>query len=146
VHGDIKLNNAVITNDVAKLIDFNMSKRCDEVEIDVSTLRRTTFCGTSLYIAPEMVLNKDYEGQKADIWSLGVCLFVMVTGDYPFDSIAASLQQKMVIPSYVSLLCGEVLKGALTFDPKKRFSIEEIRSHPWIKNAVENCWSRVPVI
>lgn len=132
-HGDIKLNNVVLCDGIVKLIDFNMSKRGDEKEIE-TTLKRTTFCGTSLYLAPEMVLNKDYDGQKADIWSLGVSLFVMITGEYPFDSIAASLQNRISIPSFVTPLCSDLIKGILTFDPVKRLSCEQILDHQWIKN------------
>eukprot|EP01114_Cavostelium_apophysatum_P013118 TRINITY_DN3109_c0_g1_i1.p1 TRINITY_DN3109_c0_g1~~TRINITY_DN3109_c0_g1_i1.p1 ORF type:complete len:613 (+),score=140.60 TRINITY_DN3109_c0_g1_i1:193-2031(+) len=135
VHGDIKLNNVVIRDGVAKLIDFDMSKRCDEADVDTPVLKRTTFCGTSLYIAPEMVLNKDYEGEKADIWSLGVALFVMVTGEYPFDSIAAALQQRLTIPSFVSASCAELIRGILTFDPRKRFTVQAIQTHPWVASA-----------
>lgn len=143
VHGDIKLNNVVLRDGVAKLIDFDMSKRCDETDPDTPVLKRTTFCGTSLYIAPEMVLNKDYEGEKADIWSLGVALFMMTTGEYPFDSIAASLQQRLTIPSFVSPGLMELIKGILTFDPKKRFGIQQIQAHPWVKNSESPA---VPVI
>lgn len=135
VHGDIKLNNAVLSDGVVKMIDFNMSKRMGEMDVETTVFKRNTFCGTSLYIAPEMVLNKDYEGEKADLWSLGICLFVMTTGDYPFDSLAASLQNRVTYPSYLSAPCVELIKGILTFDPKKRFSIEQIKNHPWMKRS-----------
>jgi len=109
-----------------KLIDFNMSK-CTEFG------KRSTFCGTSLYLAPEVVLQSTYEGVGADIWSLGVCLYVMVTGEFPFDSIANSLAEKYTIPTYLSPLCADLLSNILKVDTSKRFTMQQIRNHAWAK-------------
>ena len=42
-------------------------------------------CGTPSYMAPELVAKKDYYGQPVDVWALGVLLYKMLTGYYPFN-------------------------------------------------------------
>ncbi len=61
-----------------KLIDFGFSKKiCQNEELEV-------FCGTPSYMSPEIIKRKPYLGKPADIWSLGVVLYNMITGDFPF--------------------------------------------------------------
>ncbi len=62
-----------------KLIDFGLAKQT------TSNAKLTTVAGTPYFIGPE-VLAGSY-GKECDIWSLGVLLFVLVTGTYPFDSV-----------------------------------------------------------
>ena len=44
-------------------------------------------CGTPAYVSPEIIKNERYEKFASDIWSLGVLLFVMVTGEFPFMAL-----------------------------------------------------------
>ena len=76
VHRDIKPENIMINDDdETKLIDFGLSKTSKKNNM-------TTVAGTPFYMAPE-VLNQNYTS-KADIWSLGVLLYTMVSGYLPF--------------------------------------------------------------
>ena len=78
VHRDIKPENIMITDDdEVKLIDFGLSKIKKQTKQMMHTV-----AGTPFYMAPE-VLNENY-GTKADIWSLGVLLYVLVSGYLPF--------------------------------------------------------------
>jgi serine/threonine protein kinase len=78
VHRDIKPENIMITEtDVVKLIDFGLSK-----VIKRSNLHQ--IAGTPFYMAPEVV-NGDSYGFKADMWSIGVLLYVMMSGYLPFN-------------------------------------------------------------
>ena len=83
IHRDIKDKNILLDeNSNVKLIDFGLSNFTD------GSLRNRTFCGTPAYSAPEMVLGTKYKGPEVDIWSLGVVLYFMVSGELPFNAIA----------------------------------------------------------
>ena len=61
-----------------KIIDFGFA--C------ISKEKLRVFCGTPSYMSPEIVNKKDYWGSAADVWAIGVLLFVMLTGQVPFKS------------------------------------------------------------
>lgn len=78
-HRDIKPENILFDADFhPKIIDFGFSRE--------NSSRLRTFCGTALYIAPEVMTDKQYDGKKADIWSLGVTLHVLNTGKFPWTA------------------------------------------------------------
>jgi serine/threonine protein kinase len=64
---------------MVKLIDFGFS-----VLVNAQNQRLKVFCGTPSYMAPEITKKADYEGMPVDIWALGVLLYVMLTGNFPF--------------------------------------------------------------
>ncbi|KAL8953640.1 MAG: hypothetical protein Q9222_000477, partial [Ikaeria aurantiellina] len=81
VHRDLKLENILLDkNGNVKLCDFGFTR---EYEGKMSYLQ--TFCGTVCYSAPEMLKGEKYAGEKVDVWSLGVILFALLTGELPFD-------------------------------------------------------------
>jgi len=127
VHGDIKLSNVVMNNGDVKLIDFSVSKQSD-----TPLGKRETFCGTTQYVAPEVLMQNIYPGKIADIWSLGVCLFVMVAGTYPFDSLASTMAGKFIIPSHVSDGCSNLIQNILKINTSERYSLAQIQEHPWL--------------
>ena len=61
-----------------KLIDFGFA--CDGFS------KKSLFCGTPSYMAPEILTKEKYNGRLVDIWALGVVLYKMLTGNYPFGS------------------------------------------------------------
>ena len=78
VHRDIKPENIMVGNDKElKLIDFGLSK------IHKSSKNLETITGTPYYMAPE-VLTESYD-HKCDIWSLGVVMYVLLSGYLPFQ-------------------------------------------------------------
>jgi serine/threonine protein kinase len=82
VHRDIKLENIrfnPITGTV-KILDFGFASFYSPDEY------LKTNCGSPCYAPPEIYDNKPYDGTLVDVWSLGVCLFGMVTGTLPFDA------------------------------------------------------------
>ncbi|KAG2202192.1 hypothetical protein INT47_002111, partial [Mucor saturninus] len=97
------------------------------------------FCGNSQYVPPELSVQTEYHSELADIWVLGVFLYRMLVGKYPFS--AANDQQlfkKMLhgnfsIPSELSEDAKDLLRRMLAPD-LTRASLDLIIYHPWIKS------------
>ena len=83
VHGDVKLENILMTDDLGeinvKLADFGFSKVLGPNET------RSSDMGTFVYCAPELLLG-ERSGKEVDLWALGITLYVLLTGGYPFFS------------------------------------------------------------
>jgi len=78
-HRDIKLENIIIDSDLnVKLIDFGFAT------LTSSSRLLNFFCGTPSYMPPEIVEKVDYNGILADIWSLGILLYTLLCGAFPF--------------------------------------------------------------
>jgi serine/threonine protein kinase len=81
VHRDLKLENILLDKyENVKLCDFGFTR-----EYENKTSHLQTYCGTVCYSAPEMLKGEKYAGEKVDVWSLGVILFALLTGELPFD-------------------------------------------------------------
>eukprot|EP00798_Chlamydomonas_sp_ICE-L_P010135 gene10135-8036_t len=105
--------------------------------------------GTLAYMAPEVIKTTgNYDGKPADIWSCGVMLYVMLFGQYPFETAQQGATQgtqrvqfmmnrilamQWSIPDglEISSACHDLLNRMLVSDPEKRFSMKEIQQHPW---------------
>jgi serine/threonine protein kinase len=135
-HRDLKLENILIVRfPQIKVSDFGL---CGFMENE-QLLR--TFCGSPAYCAPECLSKLAYDGEKSDIWSLGVVLYSMVTGDFPWNIANASimirhiLRGTFVVPSDVSPLCRDVIEGCLKVDPAQRMPMARMLIHPWLQCA-----------
>jgi serine/threonine protein kinase len=97
--------------------------------------------GSPAYVSPEVLICRPYDGKAADVWGLGVVLFVMLTGTYPFqDRRPAKLFEKIQLawhavkfPETLSTSALKLIKRLLSRDPKTRPSIEDLVSHPWVR-------------
>lgn len=135
VHRDIKLENIVFDSAmIPKLIDFGFAR---EVQDPASILE--TMCGSISYMAPEILKEKKYQ-MGADIWSLGVVLFAIVSGRLPFSDknqpelMKAILTKSPVFPKRISSDLRDLLSRMLEKDPSKRITIAEIKTHPWLNS------------
>lgn len=133
VHRDLKCDNILIDdNESIKLADFGL---CNFIPDQNSML--VTRCGTPTHVAPEVVKGEGY-GPKADIWSLGVMLYHMLTGQLPFvDTSVMAVIRKVVVsepeyPPVISTLARDLISRLLAKNPSERLSLEEIKSHPWL--------------
>ena len=77
LHRDIKPQNILITDNTIKISDFGFAKTFEKNELI------TTICGSPLYMAPEIIQDKQYN-HKSDIWSLGVIIFELFTKKHPY--------------------------------------------------------------
>lgn len=83
IHRDLKPSNIIIDlNGNAKIMDFGISKSIDEIE---SITQHQSRPGTLMYMSPEQLSGNDVT-VKSDLYALGITLFEMITGYYPFDS------------------------------------------------------------
>ncbi|KAL3843931.1 hypothetical protein ACJIZ3_001334 [Penstemon smallii] len=143
-HRDLKLENTLLDGSPAprlKICDFGYSKSSVLHSQPKSTV------GTPAYIAPEVLLKKEYDGKIADVWSCGVTLYVMLVGAYPFEdpeepknfrkTIQRIVNVQYSIPDYVHISpeCSHLISRIFVADPAKRITMPEIRNHEWfLKN------------
>ncbi|TBU45432.1 Pkinase-domain-containing protein [Dichomitus squalens] len=139
VHRDLKLENVLLDERCrVKLGDFGFTR-----EFEKGTLLET-FCGTTGYAAPEMLLAKKYLGPEVDVWSLGVILYTLLTGTLPFDDDDESVMREKVIrgvyddPEWLSDDARGLLSGILQVEPTKRLTIAQILTHPWFTTIHKN--------
>ncbi|CAN6824642.1 unnamed protein product [Brassica oleracea] len=94
-------------------------------------------CGTPNYVAPQVINNKGYDGAKADLWSCGVILFVLMAGYLPFeDSNLASLYKKIfkaefTCPHWFSASAKKLIKRILDPNPATRITFAEVIENEW---------------
>lgn len=96
--------------------------------------------GSPAYVSPEVLVCRPYDGTAADVWALGVVLYMMLTGTYPFqDNQPARLFDKIQhawravsFPASVSPSARDLIKSLLTKQPDRRPSAEELLAHPWV--------------
>ena len=154
IHGDIKLQNIMLSaNFNLKLIDFGFSKNIKDGLISEIT-------GSRFYNAPEIFSSatKGYDGTLSDVFSLGVVLFVLVMGFYPFDkpNITDSRYKfisKKDLPSFwkkceqkknlsnsnnnnigISEEFKDLFEKMVYPKPEERISISQIKKHPWLQD------------
>ena len=134
IHRDIKLENIMIDKHlVIKIGDFGLAKLIDD---DITN----TTCGSTHIMAPE-ILKKTAYGKESDLWSLGVLLFGMITGEECLYKGIGRLEYERRIKNFVQVdfpghteltpEAKDLIAKMLTPDPKKRATIDEVLAHPW---------------
>ncbi|KAK9837089.1 hypothetical protein WJX81_002014 [Elliptochloris bilobata] len=136
---DLKLENMLLDRDgqdgtrpLLKICDFGYSKH----EMNSSA---KTGVGTPIYMAPEIIYGGNrYDAKAADLWSVGVILFAMLIGRYPFSQRESNVARNIVSATYslpddvqVSAPCRDLLARLLVANPSERMSMEEIKVHSW---------------
>ncbi|KAJ6825778.1 uncharacterized protein M6B38_293940 [Iris pallida] len=140
-HRDLKPENLLLdASGALKVSDFGLSALPQQVRED--GLLHTS-CGTPNYVAPEVINNKGYDGAKADLWSCGVILFVLMAGYLPFeDSNLMSLYKKIFkadfsCPPWFSSSAKKLIKRILDPNPQTRITIAEVTQNEWFKKGYQ---------
>lgn len=81
IHRDIKADNIMVTKShKIKIIDFGFAA------VQMPGKKLKMFCGTPSYMSPELIKKQEYDGMASDVWALGVVLFQMLNGSFPFKA------------------------------------------------------------
>ncbi|XP_038861729.1 ribosomal protein S6 kinase alpha-4-like isoform X2 [Salvelinus namaycush] len=151
VHRDLKPENVLFADEgedsVLKVIDFGFARLCPAGSAPLQTP-----CFTLQYAAPELFHSTGYD-QACDLWSLGVILYTMLSGQVPFQSeqqqragmtssYAADIMHKIKEGDFslageawkgVSDEAKELVKGLLTVDPERRLKLSALRENSWLQ-------------
>eukprot|EP00124_Ichthyophonus_hoferi_P005277 Ihof_evm1s725 gene=Ihof_evmTU1s725 len=133
LHRDLKLENILLSSEKHVLVsDFGLGRSYQQDNLC------STFCGTPLYAAPELVSGIRYFGPPADIWALGVVLFAMVCGKPPFQAeTMGELYRKIKsvdykFPAWCTVEFQDLIHKIFIKDPAKRLTMDGIRNHEWV--------------
>ncbi|XP_047410313.1 sperm motility kinase 2B-like [Sciurus carolinensis] len=139
VHRDLKPENILLdARGRIKLIDFGTATRFRAGQ----KVRR--LWGTVPYLAPETIVQEEYEGPPVDVWSLGVILYFMLTHTLPFMAPTSRKILKLIvqasydIPLSVPVKARRLISRMLTVQPKKRPTAKQISQHPWLKQGEDD--------
>ncbi|XP_053325621.1 serine/threonine-protein kinase Chk2 [Spea bombifrons] len=145
IHRDLKPENVLLssTNEECciKITDFGQSKILGETSL------MRTLCGTPTYLAPEVLITAGTGGYSSavDCWSLGVILFVCLSGYPPFSEQNGKMPLKEQIAggNYTFIAAAwenvsepalDLVKKLLVVDPEKRLTTKQALEHPWLQD------------
>jgi len=134
VHRDLKLENILLDkHENVKLVDFGFTR-----EYQGSTSYLQTWCGTVCYSAPEMLKGEKYAGEKVDVWSLGIILYALLSGELPFDEDDDQATKMLILkeepkyPDHMPEAGCDLIKRLLSKRPLLRPTLADILRDPWL--------------
>ena len=138
IHRDIKPENVLLSSGMqAKLTDFGWSNY-----INIG-YKRTTVCGTPIYLAPEMINNTGHD-EKVDIWCIGVLLFELMTGVQPWSgtdiqTVKHNISRlKINWPKNMDRTAADLISKILKYNPEERISLRNMLNHPFFTQFFQN--------
>jgi serine/threonine protein kinase len=139
-HRDIKPENLLLDeHNNLKISDFGLSNLQPTNRAGLLQ----TVCGTPNYVAPEVLKEKGYDGFKADAWSCGIVLFVMLAGYLPFDDQNQNALFNKIergdyrMSRHFSEQAKDMISKLIVVDPAKRLSIDQVMQHPWFQKDLD---------
>ncbi|KAL6909486.1 hypothetical protein ACP4OV_001767 [Aristida adscensionis] len=134
IHGDIKPDNLLVTSTGnVKIGDFSVSQVFED---DDDMLWRSP--GTPVFTAPECCQGSAYHGRASDTWAVGVTLYCMISGHYPFlgDTLQETydkiVNDPVQIPDDMNPELSDLLQRLLCKDPGDRITLQAVAEHPWV--------------
>jgi len=136
MHRDIKPDNILVNSKgFVKLTDFGITK-----QVDAEDSLAGTFVGTMNYMSPERMEGEKYT-YEGDIWSLGIVLHELASGQYPYKETTGFLemleqikyQDSPILPrgNFSDLLI-DFIARCLKKESDQRDSVVSLLAHPWI--------------
>lgn len=127
-----------------KLIDFGLSVKHNDANFFSSLYDR---CGTLIFMAPEILLSKDYN-KSVDIWSAGILMYMLISGgSHPFYKPGMNLEKYIEVlskspeikfdESKFSKISIDLVGKMLNFKTIHRYNTDQALKHPWITRCNE---------
>ena len=144
VHRDIKPSNLLVSVDGhVRIADFGVAEELSRFDTSDECSRSR---GSPAFQPPEVAAGQErFSGFKVDVWAAGVSLFLLATGSVPFEGLsllhlfeniaAGAFDIPQSIAADAQLV--SLIRGMLTVDQEKRFSVSDARSHPWLNASDE---------
>ncbi|KAM3842540.1 testis-specific serine/threonine-protein kinase 1-like [Diretmus argenteus] len=139
VHRDLKCDNLLLDNLDLKVCDFGLSRKVKYSAKRHAVVLSTTNCGTKQYMAPEVIKKIPYDPKAADVWSMGVTLYEMLTGYLPFSSkdkrlLQRQMEHRIAYPITVSVSpeVKDLILCMLHPVAEERIQLDGILNHPWV--------------
>ena len=137
-HRDLKPQNILVDKEYnLKISDFGLAKSCE------SNTLLDTICGSPMYMAPEIMKYRQYD-TKADLWSLGVIFYQMLTGRTPYTAnshaeLIDNIENKSIVfPAIIKISnpAIDLLTKLLKKTSKERMTWEELFEHKWLTDDI----------
>ncbi|KAG8096613.1 hypothetical protein GUJ93_ZPchr0013g35936 [Zizania palustris] len=150
VHRDLKPQNILLVanneNSLLKIADFGFAKFLEPFSL------AETLCGSPLYMAPEVMQAQKYDA-KADLWSVGIILYQLVTGSPPFTGNSQIQLLRNILNTHeirfpsdckLSHGCIDLCRKLLQINSVERLTVEEFVNHPFLSEHAQRTLSQTP--
>eukprot|EP01138_Halocafeteria_seosinensis_P012959 gb/GECG01013237.1/.p1 GENE.gb/GECG01013237.1/~~gb/GECG01013237.1/.p1 ORF type:complete len:1672 (+),score=171.85 gb/GECG01013237.1/:1-5016(+) len=144
IHRDMKPQNILLSSEgTVKLCDFGFSRLLSAQQVMMTSIK-----GTPLYMAPELVREKPYD-YRVDLWSLGVILYELFSGEPPFYTndimklVKKITDDPLQLPQGASKMFGNFLEALLHKEPKQRACWPGLLEHPFVSETPEERQKRL---